>query len=387
MTTLTTRRQLSTPDLALAAAALLVIVGGAVVMAFHPVPALWDERALLEMGDSLWPDLSVGISSGLFAILVRKIAPDVEAAHGVARLFAFALYCGAGALLISRLTQKTGRRLLLFALLVTFRFGMLWLSSEVLAASFLALLLWASASERRGAAVVFVALFATAKPDLLLPGLACAAVLVASSGDPGARLRTAAFFAAAFLALLVPALALHGSQAFVDRAAVSFGQHYAALVAPHQANFAVEPWTNWERFTGAVFGGPVSALQAATRQPDLYADFVALSVSKSLQNFFRSGLWLLLPFAVLGMVREPSRRMKWLGVAVLLGLLPLVLTSFVHVRYLARYAVLLLYFTAVAWESLPSSRGNRFGIALGFVAGVQLFFALPVFAIGFWFPD
>jgi len=238
---------------------------------------------------------------------------------------------------------------------------------------------------------LLLACFAFSKPDLILTGGLLAIFLIVWQREswPRKGLR-AAFLAAAFAALLIPALIFDEGEPY-NRSLVSLIQHYAVLVSRHQMiPDAPEPWSNSYAYSVPVFDHPPSLRALITNNPRAYYDFVFLSLGQSLYNVVISGLVLIVPGWWYCWRRLRDRRFKIATVILLLGLLPILFLSFTHVRYLARFYPLLLFgIYSYSAQSDPSSNWQHrlLTFYLIVVLILQIILLEPVFQAGHWHPD
>ena len=128
--------------------------------------------------------------------------------------------------------------------------------------------------------------------------------------------------------------------------------------------------------------------------PREYLDFVALSVVESAVRIARAfGVGLLAALALASWVRRRwLERSDWeiLFLTTAIGLVPLVLLSFVHVRYCARFAPLVVLYVLLVLEHAPRlPRAAAIAITLGLALGVWQAGPsyLPTAADANWFPD
>jgi len=186
-------------------------------------------------------------------------------------------------------------------------------------------------------------------------------------------------FTASLLLLLLPGIALHGpgyltSYGETDRGFATFAQHFAALVAPFQlAADAPNPWLHPGPYVERVFPGARS-LGDVVAQPGLaYLDFVALSAARGVRKAGWVLNWAALAVPILAFARRRAgmtldAREKAL-LASFVGLLPFVLLSYPHIRYLARYYPLFLLLVLGSVERLAGTPDRRLrAAALGPVA-------------------
>ena len=361
--------------LGLAAAAAFVILA-------HPKPAVWDEARLLEsrFEAPYHPAPPYGMSAQLAVIAIRSVVPaEGPALHEWVRLAAMLFYAGAAAALAAHHLASRALLAAFLALLFASQYPLLWLSTELFAGGLLclALLAWC-AGWPRVVVGLLLALLSLAKQELVVVAGALLLVWLPRAGRREAQ-ELVGSFAASLLLLLLPGLALHGpgyltSYGETDRGFATFAQHFAALVAPFQlAADAPNPWLHPGPYVERVFPGARS-LGDVVAQPGLaYLDFVALSIARGIRKAGWVLNWAALAVPILAVARRRAglaldAREKAL-LATFVGLLPFVLFSYPHIRYLARYYPLFLLLVLGSVERLAGTPDRRLrALSLGPVA-------------------
>jgi hypothetical protein len=214
------------------------------------------------------------------------------------------------------------------------------------------------------------------------------AYLVLRAG-PVARWRRALVVGAVAAVLFAPSLWTPSYYArFGGRTWVAFSQHYGELVKEHQLGEAPAGFEAGRRYTATSFPGTTSVGEAALRYPRRYLHFVALSLAESSIRLLRAKLLLLLPAAVILFGALPS---SWrISVLLLLSsLVPIVLMSFLHVRYQARLYPLALFviFAGLPAGSLQPWQRRAVAALLVAVFVWQLVDVVPLLGSAHWLPD
>lgn len=358
-----------------------------------------------------YPDLASGITSHLIARSVNQVinADNVDRvkANTVNRVLAASVYLAAGGLLAWAAVKRNrvlGSTLFLLFLL-TSRYPFTWLSSELFAGAFLMLYLWSLLTKQAFALRIFLlTLFAFAKPDLLLPGIAVALYDAISHVESDGRtvirmsVMRIAGVVAIFALFALPGLLRDGmisSQGVGQRSLTSFSQHYAAVVQPHQIVPAPRPWAEEQIYIEGTFGSVSSVADAILAKPTLYMDFVFLSAATSVRNAIQNFMVLLLPLVLIYWSALQPKKLQWVIILlVITNLIPIMLLSFVHVRYMARfYPIALLVVFAGVFQDPTNTRiqkqWQRYAVYgyLALLLILQLFQALEIFQAGYWFLD
>ena len=121
--------------------------------------------------------------------------------------------------------------------------------------------------------------------------------------------------------------------------------------------------------------------------PAKYIDFVFLSISKSVQNMVRTGLIVTLLFSIIGFWKRKGEEYRTVLLLFSVSLVPIVLLSYLHVRYQARFYPLLLITAFIAMTQATKWRKLIMAAGLMAVVEFQLFYMSSIVLHGFWFPD
>lgn len=396
--------------------ALLValMLGAAWIINAHPQEPVWDQGALLEsrLSGPVVPAPATGFTSQLIVALAKMALPDAPTTldTGV-RLIAMVLYLGAAAWLASRLLERRASIAVLLLMVVTSQYPFMWLSSELFTG---AMLMFAIAAWSSGAPLVvtgaLLALFGLCKPDVILVALVLLAWWAARAPSRREAVTLTAAFGATLVALLLPGTLFGGLDYFNvyggsgGRSFASFSQHYAALAARFQIGAVVpNPWSETSAYMVRHFPGAEGLSDVLLDHFPRYVEFVALSCVRGLFRaaYVTNYAALVIPILVFAGYRAriaPSDRAKTLLLS-FVGLLPFVLLSYPHVRYLARYYPIFMLLVLMALERLASSENpvarpalvvsaaclvlSLVENSLRFAAGLA---QLPETAI-YWFPD
>lgn len=344
----------------------------AAIWAF-PQPILADQSFIKNALDPFgpYPIFETGVLSNLLMKGIGAVFPlSIAHVNEVVRSLAAVFYASAAYLLFSEYIEKERNRLIAVALLFSSRLPLLWLSSELIAGGFLSMAIFLHARGRFRAASAALGCFALCKPDLVLAGGAVlAAWLFYAKGN---RRQLLWPFAFVIVALNAGGVLAHGIAHFQgNRSWMAFSQHYSFLFGRHQFDpaFADETFGNWKRNVGAVFPGISSLGGVIVHHPMLYLDFLALGQVHFVKRLVALGNFLLLPMGLIlfnGRYRKAltsERRLELLtasAAAACVGLLPITMISFVHVRYLAKFYPVVFAVCAAGLEHAPlSTRAKR----------------------------
>ena len=378
----------------------------ALVWAF-PQPILADQNFIRGALDPFgpYPNFESGVLSNLLVKALGAVAPlTITHVNEVVRTLAAIFYASAVYLLFSQYIVREQNRLIAVTLFFTSRLPLLWLSSELIAGGFLALAVVLHARGRFRIASAALGCFALCKPDLVLAGGAVSlAWLWFAKGNRRAVLWP---FALVILVLNAGGVLSHGLAHFQgNRSWMAFSQHYSFLFGRHQFNpaFADETFGNWERNVGAVFPGISSLGGVIVHHPMLYLDFLALGQVHLLKRLVALSSFLLLPLALLLFsTRYRKAFTKDTRIALLtastaaacLGLVPITMISFVHIRYLAKFYPLVFVTCMAGLEraelSIRAKRLMQICVGLALVTQIALIGILISGAVNgqnVWMPD
>jgi hypothetical protein len=307
-----------------------------------------------------------------------------------------ALYLLSGAVLLWSMTGAAhiGLYIIFMTLLYTGRFIFLWNSSELFAGAFLMLSLW-SLKKRMSFVVVAIIIifFSFTKPDLIFSGSIIGIfIALAQSSSWRGKITNLCILIAVVILFLVPIFLQSGISGILPegRGLYSFGQHYAAMIAPHQVTPAPkDTWIEYEKLIIPIWGEHKSVWQAIKGHPMLYLDFIFLSLRQTIVNFCTSYLIFLAPIALYCLRITKQRQLKIISLLFLLNFIPITLFAFMHVRYAARFYPLLLFMILLGLPELYQ-RSKAWRIILSyllFVALFQMYQFKTVFLAGYWFYD
>jgi hypothetical protein len=388
----------------------------ALIVLPHVDEPIFDQKILLQadLNARRMPSPERGLTSELWVVAVRSVTDPAPAQLNAAVMgLAMAFYTIAA----TALAAAWLRRRELLAVFVLFLFAsqlpFLWISVEVFAGGYLclALLAW-----RRDAPPwltgALLALFALAKPDLILMGGALAAFWAWRAGGRNA-LWLLGGFAATYALLVLPGLAIHGLDYYRSwangedaqgRAFIAFSDHFKRVVAHFQV--AGPPPVPLEAYTQPYFGDAQSMWDVWTHPKGwfVYLEFVVLGALRGAVKGIYFFNWTLLAVPCLIWARRRGRVALDDGERSLLlcfiGLAPVLLITYPHIRYLARFWPLFLLLMLGTGERLLAQdafRGRRPALAL---AGVFMTLGLGTLASRaahnlrhvaafdqYWFPD
>ena len=320
----------------------LLGIGSTLVILSHPWTPWADQAQLLRCAPALgsYPSLTDGVASCWTSALVAlATGRDVVSWNLGFRIVAMWLYLGGALLLARHALESPWARVLALVVVVASRSPFIWLSSEILAGAALCLAVTAVVHGRlplfTGAAL---GLLSAVKPDLVLVAVALYSWAFWKAPARPARVRLTLGVAIVALLFVLPGFASYGPEYLhrsPDRAWMSFGQHAGIVLSGELV------WEDWETRIQQYFPGAHDVWSAASAYPDQYMSFVRRSATIGLHraNFlFREMVLLaaILVLLLLGRFTRLTSEMKLLGVS-LVGVVPMVLLSFPHMRYMARY--------------------------------------------------
>ncbi|TDJ17894.1 MAG: hypothetical protein E2O69_07765 [Deltaproteobacteria bacterium] len=398
---------------------LVLAAAVAVVLLENPKTPVYDQAGLVEA--RLWgpsyPAPPRAFTSQLVVIGLRPFVPDSVELHEVLRVAAMLFWVGAAAWLGSLLLRDRIHFAVYGLLLFSSQFPFLWLSSELLTGGCLFLTLAAALS---GAPVwllgTLLALLALCKIEMLLVSLALAGWLVWKARDEGRgpAVHLLGSFAVVLAVLLAPGLVLIGWNYYFEyddgtsRGFATFTQHYASLVAPLQRTPGPNPWLQPEVYLQRAFPGANSMSDVVFAPGLAYLDFVALSAARGIRKigWLFSWGWLAVPVLVwarrrAGVGLDDRERLLWIS---FIGVIPMVLFAYPHIRYFARYYPLFWLLVGLGIERLqqaePSSdeKGGRRACLVAASGAVLLALMLNGQRVShglayasvlssYWFPD
>jgi len=376
---------------------LIMILVSASRMLSLPVDPVHDQKYFITAGIFYPPYLEYNLSCVYVLKIYNFLAPhNLLAYNAGVMIIAMTLYLTAGALLLWSMTGRAHTALyaLFMMLLYTSRFIFLWSSKELIAGAFLMLALWSIAKRMSFPVVaIFIVLFSFAKPDLIFSGAIVGIFLAFAQGNSWrGRIINLCVLVGLVILVLVPAYLQSGLQAMLPQgyALYCLGQHYAALIASHQVTpVRLEPWLEYKKFFNPVWGEHKSVWEAIRSHPGLYRDFIFLSLGRTTQNLCKSFLIFLLLPAAYGLVTAGKSQLKTVAALFLTGLIPMLLLSWMHVRYAARFYPVFLVLVLLWLQILEKKGGLYRGIIIYLccIVTLQIYFIIPVFQSAYWFPD
>lgn len=373
----------------------LAVAPAGLILRKSTIEPVFDQSFIAYTFTEGYPELESGVTSHLIAGTLNLLFPyEPRVSNALMRGFVAILYMVAGGLLAWSLTgaARLWAFLLFVLLLLTSRFPFLWLSSEVFVGALLMLTLWSLVRHHRfPVTAALIVAFSFAKPELLLPGALLGLYLALRPDDVTRKVRLG-ILCGLVLALLLPGLLTEGVEYLQPgpRSLNSFGQHYASTVAAHQLADTPDPWRAWRAYIDHTFPGAESMGDVIRQRPDLYMDFVFLSMAQSIRRMAVTDLVWLFPLAVLSF-RALKPQWKMTTMLLLTNLVPILLLSYLHARYQARFYPLAL-FVIVGALATPSSR-LRDVLTASYLGGLLLvqthefIFFWNNASWALWFPD
>jgi hypothetical protein len=388
------RPKISAKLIAFLFTALLIVIQGILILS-KPIAPIYDQTFIQFSFAKGYPTFEQGISSLLIVGFLNWVCHvDQVTLNSIVRVAAATGYTFSAGLLSWRLFTRNKTRWLYvpFLLLLPFSgFPFLWLSSELFAGTFIMLTFWSLFDEQPFLLTsIFLAFYTFAKPDLILSGAALGlfAVLSQKSRFKQKFIRIAVMLGTMLL-ILLPSILINGfgRPGDSDRSLISFSQHYASLVSQHQIGAGPDPWLNYGDYIKASFGDVHNMLDVVSNSPAKYIDFVFLSISQSVQNMVRTGLIVTLLFSIIGFWKWKGEEYRTVLLFFTVSLVPIVLLSYLHVRYQARFYPLLLITAFIAITQATKWRKLIMVAVLIAVVEFQLFFISSILLHGYWFPD
>jgi hypothetical protein len=351
---------------------------------------------MLSESERPWPVFHMGIFSLLLIRLIR-LASHINHAHlnDVVRSVAAVLFIGCFYLNARYLLKSQGLRLLGLGLVVISGFPILWLSTEVFAGAmaflYMFLLLTSARPSLTALAVCFLAF---CKPDLILIGTFLAVWTFFSYSKSKERIEFVAVCLATVVLLNLPGIFLNGIDAQLQmgwRTFFAFRVTFAALAAGYQVNPGPEPYANPNYYMDALMPGATSISDVILKYPRLYLTFIAVSTARTIALFGLqlNVLLLLWGAAVFSFVKFriaeqkiPDQLSKALQVTCLflIGLIPIILFSWGHMRYYARFFPPFLILALIYIEQFPFSSKRKKWACVGLLI-IGLFQAVLVAAL------
>jgi len=392
----------------------VLLIAAARVIVEYPTAPQYDQSHLLasRFDADHMPSPAKGLTSQLMVATIRLAVPaPQETLNAAVRLIAMLLYTVSAALMASAFLRRPELVATFTALLFASQFPFLWISSELFTAAFLflAILAW---SKRAAPWLVgaLLACFGLAKPDAIFTAIALLGYWTWRSASPRAGLLLVSGFAGGLAALLLPGLLLHGMAYFETweqqggRGFSAFREHFCWTLQ----HFQIESDRSADSFVYLQkFFGDADSLWEVWMHPQgwfVYLEFVALSIVRGVvkTGYLASYSLLALPVLAWAWRREGTplgARARSLLLC-FVGVAPLVLLVYPHMRYMARFYPIYLVIVLGAAERLgssarPSVRAPAIAAA-GLCLGLTLithvrraFINLTNIAYhdAYWFPD
>jgi hypothetical protein len=354
---------------------LIVTIWIVLIIMLQHQQAIYDQLWMLRESERPWPVFQMGIFSLLLIRLIR-LASHINHAHlnDVVRSVAAVLFIGCFYLNARYLLKSQGLRLLGLGLVVISGFPILWLSTEVFAGAmaFLYMFLLLT-SARPSLTALAVCFFAFCKPDLILIGTFLAVWTFFFYSKSKERIEFVAVCLATVVLLNLPGIFLNGIGAQLQmgwRTFFTFQQHFAALAAGFQVNPGPEPFFNFNYYMDALMPGATSISDVILKYPRLYFYFIGVSTARIIAIFGLqlNVLLLLWGAAVVSFVKFriaeqkiPDQLSKALQVTCLflIGVIPIILFSWGHIRYMARFFPPFLILALIYIEQFPFSSKRK----------------------------
>jgi hypothetical protein len=367
-----------------------------------PSAPIYDQAVLLR-GVVPWPMPSDGLTARLWVQLWRgSWALDPSTLNTVVRCASAVAYLATAAWLATLVLSHRSSVALAILGISAAGFPTLWLSSELFVGASLCVAIGVIGTRQstwiRGVAL---AVLAGSKPDLMLVAIALL-IFVGREEPPTEQLRALAAVVAPWLLFVILGVTFHGLSylqfdSWIGRRGFdSVMQHYAAMLWAQQLGARPDPWQNWSTYRDAVVPMANSLRTFIQIYPERYLDFVALSCAQSAARIVRAfGVWLVVAFVLAIWIRRQSlEACRWerLFLVAAVDLAPLVLLSFVHVRYCARFAPIIILFPLSVLERtkrVPTVASA----ALAIVFAIGVWDLIPRFIVDapagatYWFPD
>jgi len=389
-----------------------MVIVSALLISGYTKPIIYDQVIATYSFEKGYPGISSGIVSHLLIGLYNAVVdPSPAAQNEHIKIFIMIIFM-TSAFLVAREILKSNILTGMFLLILLFsRYPFLWLSTELIVASMLFFSIWAMSRNSHPVLIsFFLVLLCFSKPELILITLVLLGYqVVKTRKSKRALVMLLAGFVLFSGIILSPGVLKQGGKYFsgANRSMFSFGQHYAALVNRHQVNRpAPHPWDEYNKYLDANFGGARNMLEVCLKYPLKYFDFLLLSAghgalkAAALLHFFLILLLMMAYRYIKEKVKPlPAEKMIYLS---FVGILPLIMLSYPHIRYLARYYPLVIILILLFLQRLIAGqaegnpvRSNAVKVAviflvLGILINVILFsHDLVQFETlkDFWFPD
>jgi hypothetical protein len=392
----------------------ILLIASARIILENPRPPVFDQSHLLDarFDAGHMPSPAKGLTSELVVAMVQRVVPEArDALNASVRFVAMLLYTLSATLLASALLRRVELVAAFVVLLFASQYPFLWISSELFTASFLFLAIFAWTKRAAPWLVgALLACFALAKPDAILIATVLLGYWAWRSESPRQALVLATGFAGGLGALLAPGLLIHGLGYFETwsesggRSFSAFREHFTWTLQHFQIR--PDPSADSYVYLQTFFGDADSLWEIVTHPKGwfVYLEFVALAVARGVVKTGYLASYSLLAVPVLvwswhrsGLSLGPRGRSLLLC---FVGVLPLVLFVYPHMRYMARFYPLYLLVLLGAAERLGSCR--RASVRTPAIAATGLFLGLTLltharrvrinlanvaYHESYWFPD
>jgi hypothetical protein len=400
-------------NLILCAFFISIVIISVIIIAFFTKPIIYDQVIAKYRFNNGYPGISSGIVSHLLIGLYNFVAQPSGAAQNVhIKILAMILFMTSGFILAWSIFQNRFLTGLFMALLFLSRYPFLWLSTELIVASLLFLGLWAVIKNHHPVIIsFFLALLCFSKPEMIIISMAFLVYYALRLRKKSMRSVGVLFISFIFFVSLImaPGVIKRGTNYFSDanRSLFSFGQHYAALFARHQVSqSAPHPWDEYYKYLETNFKGADNMLEVCYKYPLKYFDFLLLSLGHGLLKGL--ALFHVLSIVLVMMVFwyfkkgfKPTPAEKFILIS-FIGYIPLILFSYPHIRYLARYYPLFIILILMYLKRVinAAEKENLFKSHMVLITIVILVIAVFINAYlfvhnlaafesvkEFWFPD
>lgn len=363
-------------------------------------PAEVDQSVLVGMSFPGWPKYEAGIVSQLIAAGYTGVFSIPEKLiNNHIRIIALLVFTVPAFLLAQLVLRNQWNQILFTAVLFSSRYPFLWLSSELFAAGFLFLTVFLVIKNAPVQwTVLALVLMSFSKPDLILIGLVFMGYLLWDEQYIGFRKKILGYFGLFVFLLNIPGFFIHGLDHLTGpKSFHTFSQHYAALVEKHQISSAPNPWRETEEYMQSVFPEASSVRDIILKYPSRYIDFVFLSLASGLKRalvLFHVFL-VLIPVLLISAFTKKWRvgHLEKLFALSLIALIPFVVFSFPHIRYMARFYPVLMLIILVFYEQFSEEKAGKFvvgtllvGLSIQSVLLIQDILKLDTLQ-RYWFPD
>ena len=360
-----------------------------------------DQTSILPLDSfSRFPPFRDGITTCLiFEIYKFVVHPPLEFINTHMRILVMLLYVASSYLLAITILKEKKYIYLFVLFLFSSRLPYLWLSRELIYGFFLCLAILAFLKKWHPVLTsILLVCLAHAKPELVLVSVAFFVVLV----EQYFRQRKTCFwvvfiFVGLNFLFLLPEITNHRIGHLGDRSFDSFGQHYADLFHKHQLTPLSDSFHESKDYIKVIFPKAKTMSDIILHYPSQYYDFLFLSLAHGFKRtVFLFHILLLFVFIIFryrrldGGNNDLFQKLFFLS---LVGYIPLILFSYPHVRYMARYYPIVIIFILSFVENFDGTKiQKKFVSGVLYAAlGVNIFcfiYTLPqLTSMNYWFPD